>query len=46
MKLDMSFNPIHTHYAEHVARAHAEGFKQMPFGRFIKLHAELYWGVV
>lgn len=39
-------NPLFTDYCAHVARAHAEGFRQMPFGRFIKLHAELAWGVV
>lgn len=38
-------DPLHAMYAQHAARAQAEGFKQMPYGRYRALHEVLYWGV-
>lgn len=38
-------DPLYVMYGEHAVRAQAEGFKQMPFGEFMALHRELYWGV-
>lgn len=38
-------DPLHRMYSEHCARAVAEGFTQMPFGKYIKLHTLLYWGI-
>lgn len=38
-------DPLHAMYGEHALRAKQEGFAQMPFGKYMKLHIELYWGI-
>lgn len=38
-------DPLLAMYGEHALRAKQEGFAQMPFGKFMKLHIELYWGI-
>lgn len=39
-------DPLRIMYGEHAARAQAEGFRQMPFGKYRDLHIQLYWGTV
>lgn len=38
-------DPLHAMYGEHALRAKQEGFAQMPYGEFMKLHIVLYWGI-
>ncbi len=33
-------NTLHADYCAHCMRAKAEGFKQLPFGRFMDLYSE------